>query len=148
MQRLQEAAKVLKMYPKLRLGEKLPGSGVKPTGPHKVTITAEPTTTVIMKGGKPEKVFKFIVDENGQLYKWFVPVMNKDGTEGHYLIERLMLVEVGEEITLEMKKQGARNFIEVRRAGEPEKPHTEEDEQEIEEEVIDYSDEPGAKETT
>lgn len=147
MERLKEAAKALKMFPKLRLGEKLAGGGVKTTGPHRVKITAEPTTTMVNKGGVPTKHFRFIVEENGQQYKWFVPVMNKDNTEGHYLIERLMDIQIGEEIILEMKKQGARNFIEVRRANEPEKTALE-DEHEIEEDVIDYSDEPGAKETT
>jgi hypothetical protein len=117
------------MYPKLRLGEKMPGSAVRPTGPHKVKITAEPTTVMVNKGGVPTKHFKFIVEENGQLYKWLVPIMNKEGTEGHYLIERLMDVQVGEELVIEMKKQGARNYIDVRRAGEPERP---DDEQEVE----------------
>lgn len=143
MDNFKQAMKTLKMYPKLRLGEKLPGSGVKPTGPHKIKFTAEPATTTIMKGGTPTKVFKCIVEENGQLYKWYVPVMNKDNTEGHYLIERLAEIPLGEEFTVEMKKQGARNFIEVRRAGEPERPNID-DEQEVEEEVIDYGDEAAA----
>lgn len=138
MENLKVAAKALKMYPKLRLGEKIPGGGVKTTGPHKVKITAEPTTAMVNKGGVVSKHFKFIVEENGQQYKWFVPLMNKDASEGHYLIERLMNVEVGEEITLEMKRQGGRNFIEVLRAGEK---GAAEEEQEVDEEVIDYTDE-------
>lgn len=132
MERLQEAAKALKLYPKLKLGEKLPGSGVKSTGPHTIKITAEPTTTTIMKMGKPTKVFKFLVEEKGQLYKWFVPIYNKEG-EGHYLIERLQFVAVGEEIVVEMKKAGARNFIEVRPVGDPgQSDHDSEDEVEVE----------------
>lgn len=104
------------MYPKLKLGEKLPGGGVKPTGPHKVKITGEPTTVPIIKDGKSIKAFKFVVEENGQLYKWIVPLTNKEG-EGHYLIERLQDVEVGDEIILEMKKTGARNYIDISRPG-------------------------------
>lgn len=136
------------MYPKLQLGERVPTGkndkngepayAIKPTGPQVVKITAEPTTTTIKKAGVETKVFKFIVEKNGQKYKWYVPIMNKDGSEGHYLIERLMDVEVGEEITLEMKKQGARNYIDVRRAGEPERH----DEDEVE---VDDSDEARAE---
>jgi hypothetical protein len=136
MDRLREAAVVLKIYPKLKLGEKLPGGGVKPTGSHKVKITAEPTTVMVNKGGIPTKHFKFIVEENGQNYKWLVPITNKEGTEAHYLVERLMDVQVGDELILEMKKQGARNFIEVRRANEPER---------VEEEEVEVDDETAAE---
>lgn len=139
MENLKKAAETLKMYPKLRLGERREGTNgkvsVHPTGPHKVKIVAEPTTTIVMKMGVATKVFKFLVNEDGQLYKWYVPVMNKDNTEGHYLIERLQFVNVGEEITLEMKKQGGRNFVEVLRAGDIADKQIEDDEEiEMEEE--------------
>lgn len=119
MDRVKEAAKILKLYPKLQLGEKLPGSGVKPTGPHTVKITAEPTTVMINKNGKALKAFKFIVDEAGELKKWLVPLTNDQG-EGHYLIERLQNVEVGDEIVLEMKKRGPKNYIDITRPGDEE----------------------------
>src|SRR3990172_8224726 len=132
MKNVKEAAKTLKLYPKLRLGEKLPGGGVKANGPHTVKITAEPTTTMINKNGKMVKAFKFTVEENGQLYKWLVPLLNEEG-EGHYLIERLQDIEVGEEIVLEMKKRGARNYIDITKPGEEdtedEIPVEEEDEE-------------------
>jgi len=145
MENFKQAMTTLKMYPKLKLGEKVVGGGVKSTGPHTIKITAEPTTTTIAKQGVPTKVFKCIVEERGQLYKWYVPVMNKDNTEGHYLIERLADIPVGEEFTVEMKKQGARNFIEVLRAGESAKPAVEDDEHELEEEeTTDFSDEAAA----
>jgi hypothetical protein len=119
MERVKEAAKVLKLYPKLRLGEKLEGGGVKSTGPHTVKITAEPTTTMMLKDTKSVKAFKFIVEEKGTLYKWLVPLTNEEG-EGHYLVEHLLDVEVGEEIVLEMKKRGARNYIDISRTGDVE----------------------------
>lgn len=138
MENLKKAAETLKMYPKLKLGERREGNNgkqsVHSTGIHTIKFTAEPTTTTINKMGVPTKVFKCIVEENGQLYKWFVPVMNKDNTEGHYLIERLQDIKVGEEFTVEMKKQGAHNFIEVLSKGEVAKTALE-DEQEIEEEI-------------
>lgn len=121
MDRIKEAAKVLKLYPKLQLGEKT-DHGVKATGPHTVKLLAEPTTVMINKGGKMVKAFKFLVEEDGVTYKWNVPIMNESGDEGHYLIDRLntMDVQVGDEITLEMKKRGPKNYIEVTRPGEDE----------------------------
>lgn len=119
MENVKAAAKALKLYSKLQLGEKIPGGGVKSTGPHTVKITAEPTTTIMDKGGKPVKAFKFIVEEAGVLHKWLVPLTNEQG-EGHYLIERLQNIEIGEEIVLEMKKRGPKNYIDVTRPGEEE----------------------------
>lgn len=119
MDRVKEANKVLKIYPKLKLGEKIiknnkPG-GVASTGLHKIKITAEPTTTMVRKGDKTIKGFKFIVEEGGKLYKWLVPMTDAETGEGHYLMEHLQDIEVGEEFTVEMKKEQGRNFIEVKR---------------------------------
>ncbi len=141
MERLKEAAKVLKMYPKLKLGEKLPGKGVKSTGAHKVKFLAEPTTTKMRKGSNVVKAFKFLVEENGVTYKWLVPITNEDG-EGHYLVEHLQDVKVGEEVTLEMKKSGAINYIDVLRDGETSVEEGEVDPESEDEPSIDFSDEP------
>lgn len=132
MERIREAAKVYKLYPKLQLGTKLEKGGVQSTGPHTVKLLAEPTTVMMNKGGRQVKGFKFLVEENGQTFKWLVPLTN-DQNEGHYLIDRLntMNVEVGEEIVLEMKKRGVKNYVEVTRPGES--AH----EDEVEEEEID-----------
>lgn len=145
MERIKEAAKVLKLYPKLQLGERRedgknakgePKFVVFPTGPHTVKLLAEPTTVMLNKGGKMVKGFKFMVEENGATYKWNVPLMNENG-EGHYLIDRLnsMDVQVGEEITLEMKKRGPRNYIDVTRPGDAE--HEVEEEEVPEDESLD-----------
>lgn len=124
MLRVQEAAKALRLFPKLPLGEMRTNErGNKVFHPdglkHIVKITAEPTTTMIAKNNKPVKAFKFIVDQGGNLYKWLVPLTNDSG-EGHYLIDRLnsMNVQLGEEIVLEMKKRGPKNYIDISRPGE------------------------------
>lgn len=124
MEQVRKAALALKLYPKLQLGERKEGGNgkmsVHPTGPHTVKITAEPTVVKVNKGAQTIQCFKFLVEENGQLYKWIVPFVNIKTNEGHYLIDRLntMQVEVGEEIILEMKKQGMINYIEIRRPGD------------------------------
>lgn len=123
MDRVKEANKVLKIYPKLKLGEKIivngkPG-GVKSTGVHKIKIIAEPTTTMVRKTVDKQEVmvkgFKFIVEEGGKLYKWLVPMTDPKTNEGHYLMEHLEDIAVNEEFTVEMKKEQGRNYIEIKR---------------------------------
>jgi hypothetical protein len=127
MERVREANKILKIYPKLKLGEKVikedgkPG-GVRSTGLHKIKITAEPSTTMVRKGDKTVKGFKFVVEEGGKLYKWLVPMTDAETGEGHYLMEHLQDIEVGEEFTVEMKKEQGRNFIEVKRPNAKDAP--------------------------
>lgn len=118
MQKVQEIAKQLGVVPKLRLGIKKVGGGVEPTGPHLVKFVQEPT--VVMgkdETGKPRKEMKFIVEEGGVQYRWNVPILNKEG-QPHYLIERLMDVQVGDQRVLEMCKRGARNYTDVRLSDE------------------------------
>lgn len=124
MDRVKEVAKVLKLYPKLRLGEMRENErGNKvffPDGKqHVVKIIAEPTTVMLNKNGKQVKGFKFFVQEGEQTFKWLVPLFNDSG-EGHYLIDQMnsMDIKVGEEIILEMKKRGPKNYIEMRRVGD------------------------------
>lgn len=138
MQKVKELAKALNILPKLRLGEKLPGGGVKPTGPHTVKFLSEPTVVMAKNHeGKPEKQLRFVVEEGGKQYRWNVPILNKE-QQPHYLVEQLMDIEVGDERTLEMRKQGARNYIEIRKPGEEPRAelpdHEEDEESEVEEE--------------
>lgn len=88
--------------------------------------------------GKSRKELKYIIEENSAKYRWHVPILNKTG-QPNYLVERLLDVEVGDERILEMKRQGARNYIEVRRVDEPSKPVSDDVE---EEEVLDPDDLP------
>lgn len=126
MERIKEAARHFKLYPKVCFGEMRGNDRGNlvffPNNiPHRVVITDEPTTVMINKNNQPVRAFKFIVEENGELYKWLVPLVNDRG-EGHYLIDRLntLGINVGDEVVLEMKKRGPRNYIQVTRAGEEE----------------------------
>lgn len=100
------------IIPKLRLGNKLPEGGVEPTGPHKVKIIND----VIQKGknhkGQVIDVVRYTVEENGQQKVYDVPVKDNNG-ELHYLVQRLSEVEEGQEVILEMKKQGIKNYVNI-----------------------------------
>lgn len=118
MKNLQTLATQLNILPKLRLGIKLEGGGVQVTGPHQVKFLEEPVTIMGKdERGAPRKELKFVVEEKGIKYRWQIPILGKDG-QPSYLIERLMGVEVGDERILEMKKQGIKNYIDIRLPGE------------------------------
>lgn len=118
MRNIKILAEQLKIVPKLRLGIKKVGGGVDPTGSHHVKFIEEPVSVLGRDDkGQPRKELKFIVEENGQKYRWMVPILGKDG-QPSYLIERLMDVEVGDERILEMVRERGRNYIDIRRIDE------------------------------
>lgn len=113
MEKIREIAKAIKLYPRIKLGEKSLGGATVGTGPHKVKFVEEPNViTGKDKKGNPRKELKFILQESGQLYRWQVPILNDEG-QPHYLVERLMDIQVGEIRVLEMKKRGPRSYIDV-----------------------------------
>lgn len=102
------------VLPRLRLGNKLEKGGVQSTGPHTVTLV----TDLIQKGkhkqtGEIIDIVRYTVEEGG-VRKWYdVPVKDEAG-DLHYLVQRLSEVPEGQEIIMEMKKRGPRNYIDVR----------------------------------
>jgi len=133
MQKLKELAAQLKIHPKIQLGIKQAGGGVNSTGPHKVKFIEEPA--VVMgrdHEGKPRKELRFLLQEGEATYRWNVPILNKE-SQPNYLVERLIDVEIGDERVLEMRRQGQRNYIDVRKTDE--EPS---DEPPDEEEVIEH----------
>lgn len=59
-----------------------------------------------------------MVEENGIKYRWDIPVHGEGEKGGSYLLESLMNIEIGEEIRVEMKKSGMKNYVEVVSRGE------------------------------
>lgn len=110
------------IYPKLKLGERIvkeDGSygAVRSNGPHKVKLLKE----FIRKGvdretGQVIEVYKIVVEHEGVTKEYRMPIKARETGELHYLVQRLSKVEEGEEIIMEMKKQGPKNYIEVLRA--------------------------------
>ena len=127
MEKLKEIAKQLNVLPKLQLGIKLKTGGVKSTGTHIVKFLSEP---IIVMGkddkGTPRKELKFTVEENGTKYRWNIPLLNKEG-QPNYLLERLLNVEVNDVRELEMTRQGAKNYVDVRTIDEQPEPPDEEE---------------------
>jgi hypothetical protein len=120
MEKVKEVMTAMGVLPKLRLGLKVKGGGVKSTGAHRVKFLSEPEgVTKKNFEGKPTKFLRFEVECHNTRYHWFVSVLNKEGNDANYLIERLAEVKIGDERILEMTKQGAKNFIDVREVDAP-----------------------------
>lgn len=117
MEKVQEVMTALNVLPKLRLGLKKLKGGVKSTGPHTVKFLAEPEgITAKDFEGKPTKWLRFEVEEGGVRLHWKVRVLNREG-EANYLLEKLLEIKIGDERVLEMLKQGAKNYIDIRGVG-------------------------------
>ena len=54
----------------------------------------------------------YLVEENGEKKEYRTKVKNKEG-KLNYLVQRLAEIEEGDEVILEMKKMGIKNYIEV-----------------------------------
>ena len=101
-----------KIIPKLRLAIKEDGKAPKPTGPHRVKILEDKVQNGKDHEGKVVPVVRYIFEENGEKYRYDVPVKNKEG-ELHYLIQKLSEFPEGQELIIEMKKKGIKNYVSV-----------------------------------
>ncbi|MEK7180114.1 MAG: hypothetical protein AAB706_01450 [Patescibacteria group bacterium] len=118
------------ILPKLRLGVKQPKGGVKPTGSHRVKILED---KIVRKNdptaGKEVEYVRYIVEENGEKKQYDTKLKDKNG-ELSYLVQRLAEIKEGEEVILEMKKQGMKNYVEVSAISDGESVEVDEDEHE------------------
>ena len=109
------------ILPKLKLGERREGDNgkesVHPTGPHRVKILEDKIRKGKDQEGKIIDVMHYVLEEDGVKKFYEVPVKDKTGSL-HYLVQRLSEIAEGQEIILEMKKRGIKNFISVAIVGE------------------------------
>lgn len=126
------------IQPKLRLGIKKVGGGTVSTGSHKVKMIADKLVKGIdPKTGKEIDYIRYLLEENGEIKTYQTKKLNDKG-ELSYLVQRFSEVSEGQEVILEMKKQGIKNYIEVSPIGGSEKVEIDEDEES--ERVIDIED--------
>jgi hypothetical protein len=101
------------IIPKLRLGTKQPKGGVKPNGSHRVKIIED---KIIRKpdpvSGKDIEWVRYTVEEQGEKKIYDTKLKDKNGSLS-YLVQRFAEIKEGEEVILEMKKQGMKNYIDV-----------------------------------
>lgn len=108
-QKLLEQAKIV---PKLRLGTKT-DSGVTPNGAHRVKMISDRVYKAVdNRTGKEIEFVEYTLEEGGQQKTYTTKMRGKDGNPS-YLVQRFAEIGEGEEVILEMKKSGIKNYIEV-----------------------------------
>lgn len=119
------------IQPKLRLGKKKAGGGVIPNGPHRVKMIADKMVKGIdPKSGKEIDYVRYLIEENGETKTYQTKKLNEKG-ELSYLVQNLSEINEGQEVVLEMKKQGIKNYIDVSPVVGGESIEIEDDEEEI-----------------
>ena len=101
--------------PLLSLAKRTDNNKTIGTGPHKVKMLKDAEGKKLNQQiGKKVDGIWFLMEENGQKVKYFVPYLNEDG-QVHYLLERLGTVPEDSEIILEYKtrKGTFRGYIDV-----------------------------------
>lgn len=102
------------IYPRIKLGTKQPKGGVVSTGKHIVRMIKDKITMGRdRESGKIIEVMKYILEEDGVKKEYRCPLKNKETNELHYLVQILSKVPENGEVSLEMKKAGPRNYVEV-----------------------------------
>ena len=101
------------LLPKLQLGIKTP-KGVQTTGPHTVKIIEDKIVKKpIREEGDDGFYVRYVVEENGERKQYDTRMKQKGSTDPSYFVQAMAGIEPGEEVTLEMKKSGVRNYIDI-----------------------------------
>lgn len=130
----KEITKAANIIPRLRLGDKT-DHGVVSNGPHRVKFIKDKETKGKDFQGKEIDMVAYLVEENGESKSYRIPKFNKQG-EVNYLVIRLAEVNEGDEVILEMKKKGIKNYVEVSPVSQASKVEIEDNDS-----IIEYGDE-------
>ena len=117
MKNSQDLLKKADIIPYLKLGIKLEGGGTKSTGSHKVKLISDSVFEGKDFYGNPQQKLRIILEEDGQKKKYDTAINNKQG-DLSYLVQKLAEFNEGDEIVMEYVKNGAKGFIDVRKAGD------------------------------
>lgn len=116
--------------PKLKLGIKQKGGGVRSTGAHKVIFKADKEVTgrdYKMDDGTFKKEYvRYLFLENGEEKVYQTKMFNKKG-ELSYFVQHFSDIEPNTEVLLEMRKSGAINYIDISSVGEGAEVQVEDD---------------------
>ena len=110
----------LGVRPELKLGQ---GSPPTSTGPHTVKLLkAKEVKATNFKTKAEYRAIALLLEENGIEMTYEFPLF-KDGDKGgtskpHYLFNRLVGIANGTEVVMELKKEGAITFIDVKIPGQ------------------------------
>lgn len=105
--------------PRLKLGEKLPGGGVRSLGPVTVKLVSDKIVRKLdRENGEETEYMRYIVEHDGMEKQYDTRLKGKGSSDPSYLVEAMAVFSEGDEVVVEMKRAGARNYVEVHRVGE------------------------------
>lgn len=109
----QEVLNKAKMYPKLRLGEKLPGGGVKILEPKTVKLVDDKIIKKIDQDSLQERYYmRYNVELNGEMRRYETKLQDENG-EPSYLVQRMGEYKPGDIITMQLRKAGKQTYVDV-----------------------------------
>ena len=120
------------LHPKLQLGRKT-NKGVVSTGKHTVKVLSD---KIVRRSpteeGDDGLRMRYVVEEDGVEKQYDTRLKERGGDQPSYFVQAMSEIEPGEIITLEMKKAGIKNYIEIVRLslGEVSEAPTDDDEEE------------------
>lgn len=101
------------ILPWLRLGTKKDGGAVISTGPHEVKIVSDRLVKKFdRKTNKDVPAIEYVFEENGVQKRYTAKIMGENGSVS-YFIQKMGEFNIGDIITLEMRKNGPKNYIDV-----------------------------------
>lgn len=101
------------LLPRLQLGIKTE-KGVKSTGMHTVKVIEDKIVRKpILEAGDDGYYVRYVFEENGEQKQYDTRMKQKGGVDPSYFVQAMANIEPGEEITLEMKKVGVKNYVEI-----------------------------------
>jgi hypothetical protein len=126
------------LLPKLQLGIKT-GKVIKSTGLHTVKVIED---KIVRKPPREEGddgyYVRYIFEEDGERKQYDTRMKQKGGVDPSYFVQAMAAVEPGELLTLEMKKAGIKNYIEIIRVAAGEVEHADmEDEESTGDPIVD-----------
>jgi len=112
---LMEKANIV---PDLKLGIKRDNGGTESTGPHTVKVLGDKLCNKRdFKTQDVVQAVKYLLEEDG-IEKQYIVKIKDDTGNLNYFIQRMAQFKKGNIITLEMKKKGIKNYIDVIGEGE------------------------------
>lgn len=113
LEKAKASGKVKERDEYLRLAPKNEQGVPTPNGPHKLKLVGDKIGT----NNLGEQQLHVTVLEGKTQKLWTIPLKDKEGNL-HYLVQTLAQYNEGDEIVVEMKKNGAKNYVEVKKVGD------------------------------
>ena len=113
MKKSKELLEKAGIIPRLRLGIKQDKGGMISTGAYRVKVLEDKILKLPdPRTGKETEYVRYMLEVNGENKYYQTKLRGADGGLS-YLVQRFAEIEEGEEVILEMKKRGIKNYVDV-----------------------------------